>query len=578
MAQYIKTEEGYKKLATFTNDKMDKFDPVGIGSFSMNRKVGTVIGVNSHAEGNDTTASNHYSHAEGSETVASGYISHAEGYQTTASGINSHAEGDRTTASGSYSHAEGCLTTAKDSNSHAEGIETTAIGFSSHAEGASTNKFSSVVTTTNPTTDDIITAWKTKKFSVANGYYSHVEGKDNLALNDYSHAEGYQTTASGSSSHAEGYYTRAMEKYSHTEGGNTTASGLCSHAEGGNTQASGLYSHAEGYQTTASGNCSHAKGYKTTASGSYSHAEGYYTTASGNNSHAEGNNTKAIGTDSHVQGKFNIEDTSNTYADIIGNGTSDTARSNAATVDWNGNAWFAGDVYTGSTSGTNKDDGSKKLATEEYVDNAIANIPPTDLSKCVQTDKENILGDNGSIISNNGRGNSLTISNGIIEQKNSNQDTVSLGNAKVVFSHDNDGSSSTKGNGTFTMYGRKGEEYFKFNGTNGDVRVSGIATPTLQNDAVNKGYVDLQIANIKIPTASATALGGVKVGAGLAIADDGTLSMNIASAAVGQIIKVKAVDASGKPTEWEAVDIPSAVTDDHINSLIDAKLRTFQAP
>ena len=227
------------------------------------------------------------------------------------------------------------------------------------------------------------------------------------------------------------------------------------------------------------------------------------------------------------------------------------------------------------------------LASTEYVDNAIANIPAPDLSKCVQTDKENILGDNGSIISNSSRGNSLTISNGVIEQKNSNQDSVSLGNAKVVFSHDTDGSSSTKGNGTFTMYGRKGEEYFKFNGTNGDVRVSGIATPTLQNDAVNKGYVDSQISNIAIPTvptnvsaftndagyltavpseyvtetelnakgyltehqsladyalkseipspyslptASATVLGGIKVGTGLAIADDGTLSINITSA------------------------------------------------
>lgn len=171
-----------------------------------------------------------------------------------------------------------------------------------------------------------------------------------------------------------------------------------------------------------------------------------------------------------------------------------------------------------------------QIATKQYVDNTIANIPATDLSNYVQTNKENILGDNGSIISDSGRGNSLTISNGVIEQKNSNQDTVSLGNAKVVFSHDNDGSSSTKGNGTFTMYGRKGEEYFKFNGTNGDVRVSGIATPTLQNDAVNKSYVDSQIANIKIPTASATALGGVKVGSGLAIANDGTLSISITSA------------------------------------------------
>ena len=56
------------------------------------------------------------------------------------------------------------------------------------------------------------------------------------------------------------------------------------------------------------------------------------------------------------------------------------------------------------------------------------------------------------------------------------------------------------------------------------------------------------------------------------------ISLGLTSAAVGQIIKVKAIDESGKPTAWEAVDIPSAVTDEHINSLIDAKLRAFQAP
>lgn len=44
----------------------------------------------------------------------------------------------------------------------------------------------------------------------------------------------------------------------------------------------------------------------------------------------------------------------------MGNG-SPSKRSNAHTLDWSGNAWFAGDVYTGSTSGTNKDDGSVKL-------------------------------------------------------------------------------------------------------------------------------------------------------------------------------------------------------------------------
>ena len=159
---------------------------------------------------------------------------------------------------------------------------------------------------------------------------------------------------------------------SHTEGFNTTASGYSSHAEGNQTIASGFCSHVEGDHATASGYISHAEGNNANASGFCSHAEGNGTIASGTNSHAEGSLTTANGTNSHVQGKCNIEDTSNIYADIIGNGTSDTARSNAATVDWSGNAWFAGDVYVGSTSGTNKDEGSKKLATEEYVNSSIA--------------------------------------------------------------------------------------------------------------------------------------------------------------------------------------------------------------
>ena len=153
-----------------------------------------------------------------------------------------------------------------------------------------------------------------------------------------------------------------------------TTVGNVSFALGYNTTASASYSYAEGHSTIASGIGAHAEGVFTTASGSASHSEGQKTIASGSFSHAEGNNTKATGRNQHAQGQWNIEDTSETYAHIVGNGSSDTARSNAHTLDWFGNAWYAGDVYVGSTSGTNKDEGSKKLATEEYVDAAV----PTD--------------------------------------------------------------------------------------------------------------------------------------------------------------------------------------------------------
>ena len=96
----------------------------------------------------------------------------------------------------------------------------------------------------------------------------------------------------------------------------------------------------------------HAEGANTEAVGQYSHAEGYY--------------TKAFSDCQHVQGSYNIFDMENKYLDIVGNGTS-TKRSNATTVDTEGNAWYAGNVYVGSTSGTNRDDGSKKLITLDEI-------------------------------------------------------------------------------------------------------------------------------------------------------------------------------------------------------------------
>ena len=120
---------------TTANSKMNANNPVGTGSFSMGRNANSVVGINSHAEGYNTTASGSYSHAEGYYSTASGNNSHAECYNTTASGSNSHAEGYLATASGSYSHAEGYHATASGINSHAEGSYTTASGYGSHAEG-----------------------------------------------------------------------------------------------------------------------------------------------------------------------------------------------------------------------------------------------------------------------------------------------------------------------------------------------------------------------------------------------------------------------------------------------------------
>ena len=152
------------------------------------------------------------------------------------------------------------------------------------------------------------------------------------------------------------YYTLgersgAIGNYSVVEGKNITindgttsftypivASGYCSHAEGGGTTASGIWSHAEGYGSAAQNYGAHAEGSFTIASGSLSHAEGYATTAGGDWSHAQNYGTIANGADQTALGKYNVADT--TSAVIIGNGTSHS-RSNALTVDWNGNVNIA---------------------------------------------------------------------------------------------------------------------------------------------------------------------------------------------------------------------------------------------
>lgn len=118
-------------------------------------------------------------------------------------------------------------------------------------------------------------------------------------------------------------------------GGASVASGGCSHAWGYRSIASGDYSHAGGRQSQAIGSTSHAEGFGSKASGDYSHAEGEHAEASGDYSHAEGRRTIASGDYQTVIGKYNVEDTSKAF--IIGNGDSETNRSNAFTIDWDGN-------------------------------------------------------------------------------------------------------------------------------------------------------------------------------------------------------------------------------------------------
>lgn len=174
----------------------------------------------------------------------------------------------------------------------------------------------------------------------------------------------------------------------------------------------GYNSVAEGWNTTASGYVSHAEGDNTVASGGMSHAQGSETIASGMSSHVEGSGTIAKGSEQHVQGRYNIEDPGY-YAHIVGNGR-ENARSNAHTLDWYGNAWFAGKVKVGGTG--YDDENVSELTTEKRVSEMIESAgtigpqgPKGDKGDTGATGAQGEPGEDGISVTHSWNGTTLTI-------------------------------------------------------------------------------------------------------------------------------------------------------------------------
>ena len=375
-----------------------------------------------HAEGYGTLASNVGSHAEGANTKATGYGSHAEGSSTIASIEGQHVEGKYNIDDTTAIHIVGNGTSdSKRSNAHTLGLNGEAwysgdvyVGSTSgthkdegskklatedyvntQIDGIEIPSTENMLLKTEQTlTDDELAQVRSNlKFIGKNveGQTFNINGTDivaaanaeifgdyenNKCTGQWSIVEGSTNIATGRACHVEGAQNQALNDGCHVEGVSCIASGYWSHAEGEMTRVTSYASHAEGSYTkmpdgttrygTASGYASHIEGGGCHAEASCSHSEGLATTTKGNYSHSEGRYTIASSPAQHVEGVANIEDAASTYIHIAGNGDWN-ARSNAHTLDWEGNAWFSGDVYIGSTSGVNKDEGSKKLATEEYV-------------------------------------------------------------------------------------------------------------------------------------------------------------------------------------------------------------------
>lgn len=170
---------------------------------------------------------------------------------------------------------------------------------------------------------------RTCTYAEASGAASHCEGGGNIASGHYSHAEGVCTKASGLRSHAQGNSTTASGVTAFASGCSTIASGSCSFAGGSGSTASGHYSFATGSDTLASSGYSFAEGFSTTAKNTCCHASGHTTIASNDCSYAMGHYNAAMTTGGAPYNKGGT-------ALSIGNGTGESAKSNAFSVQFSG--------------------------------------------------------------------------------------------------------------------------------------------------------------------------------------------------------------------------------------------------
>lgn len=383
----------------------------------------------SHAEGFKSGSTGEYSHVEGIVCESSGQGSHAEGYYTVSSGQRSHSEGCFTEAASQYQHVQGKYNvvdsngvyahivgngTGKNNRHNAHTLDWQGNAwFAGEVQGTNLPyTISSKVLATVPASDikiDGEIAVNNISINKDRRYYIEFLGSKKLCsllingeigdfiicnIGNYS-IEIHNNTFNISiyidkinTSDTTDTFTDLIiyeeevkyldNKYLETDLtlqnsislGRIGDIGTGSSAIGYDVEASGYASHAEGSKTTASGDYSHAEGSTTTASGVNSHAEGDYTTASGMFSHAEGYGSKASSQFQHVQGKYNIEDKDRKYAHIVGNGAGDAKRSNAHTLDWQGNAWYSGKVTTGAAPVEDMD-----LTTKKYVDDKVTSLP-----------------------------------------------------------------------------------------------------------------------------------------------------------------------------------------------------------
>lgn len=231
---------------------------------------------------------------------------------------------------------------------------------------------------------------------VGTGSFS-MNRKENSVVGDYSSALGYEVVASGKYSNANGLGVVATQDATNVLGKyNIVEPAYKEKLSTMNLKVGDYYYYASDYTfDSATGIFTLVSPSRTKLSHSSLVEQYFMPEPSGTemfyriNSSFGTTGTSGGGTVVYIK-KYMATQLDSTYAHIVGNGASDTERSNAHTLDWEGNAWFQGEVYVGGESQSDAE--AVKLAkisdipdvssfvTEDYVNSQIAAIPTPDVS------------------------------------------------------------------------------------------------------------------------------------------------------------------------------------------------------
>ena len=140
-----------------------------------------------------------YAHAEGRETNATGPRAHAEGYKTKVFAADAHAEGRKTWCLAAQGHAEGFYSMAFGSNSHVEGCAydtdisspATRIILATEDEEIIRKLYANEFIPFDKVLNVPDSFFEKYIIHASFGERSHVEGTNNICLDNSSHVEGF---------------------------------------------------------------------------------------------------------------------------------------------------------------------------------------------------------------------------------------------------------------------------------------------------------------------------------------------------------------------------------------------------